>query len=157
MRWRDEWIPWLFVAGFVVTIGANGTLIHYATATFTGLTTEDHYEKGLRYNETLAAVARQEALGWQIDLGTERLGGAGVAVGLTLRDRAGAPLTGAEVETRFIRPTHEGMDFKTALTESGAGRYEAEIELPLKGQWDIRLSIRHPQGTHQLTQRTFIR
>ncbi len=49
----DRYIPWLFVAFFAVVLAANGALIAIALGSFTGLTTEHAYDKGLAYNRTL--------------------------------------------------------------------------------------------------------
>ena len=49
---------------FGVMLAVNGVFVHFATATFSGVSTEDAYRKGLHYNETIAAFQVQQATGW---------------------------------------------------------------------------------------------
>ena len=50
----DRWIPWSFVALFGVIVIANGTMMFFAFDSWTGLSTDDSYKRGLVYNESLA-------------------------------------------------------------------------------------------------------
>lgn len=140
VRARDgAWIPWAFVAAFLVVIAANATMAAFAFGSWTGIETRDHYRKGLAYNEELQAVRRQAALGWQGDVAYSG-GGEGGRVEFTLRDRAGAPVAGAVVRAAFVRPTSEGHDFELPLDSLGGGRYAARVALPLPGLWEVRVA-----------------
>lgn len=149
-------IPWMFVGFFGVVVLANGIMIAFALETFTGVTTDHAYEEGLAYNKTLAAARAQEKLGWKvaIDLAAPTHEHARLAV--TLTDRDGAPLSGAQITARFIRPTTDGFDSQARLSEAGAGRYEAETGLALPGQWDVVVTASHDGASYQKTKRVFI-
>ena len=54
-RPRGWWYPWIFVGAMAVVVVVNGILAWLAVGTWTGIETEDHYRKGLAYNENLAA------------------------------------------------------------------------------------------------------
>jgi len=141
---RSAWIPWAFVGFFVVVFVANGLMVYFSFSSWTGISTEDAYRRGIAYNQVLAEARAHEALGWKLkadflplDVAARR--GRLVA---TLTDRDGAPLAGARVSARVVRPTHEGYDRSVVFDDFGGGRYEAEVALPLAGQWELRLDAR---------------
>ena len=152
----DRYIPWLFVAFFGVVFIANGALIAVALESFTGLSTERAYEKGLAYNRTLAEAAAQEKLGWVLDADATALKRGAGRLAVSLRGSDGAALTGARVEARFIRPTVSGVDAETRLRETAAGFYEAEPGLPLAGQWDMVVIASHDGASYQTTRRILV-
>lgn len=152
---NGRWIPWVFVAAFGVVFLANGALVYLGAKSWTGLETEDPYEKGIAYNRALAGARDQAARGWQLaaDFAGRAADG---RLTVSLRDRDGQPLTGARVRVLFVRPTHEGFDREAALAALGAGRYGADIALPLAGQWDLRLLVSHDGASHQAVRRLHI-
>lgn len=137
------WYPWIFVGGMLVVIAVNGVMATLAIGTWPGLETEDHYRKGLAYNQTLAAVKAQEQRGWRMDLtfaaepatGGSRRGD--LAVSLVAKD--GRPLEDLRVEAVLRRPTREGFDVAAALEPRGGGVYGAAVSLPLPGQWEAHV------------------
>src|SRR4051794_15207153 len=62
----SRFIPWIFVAGMLTVVAVNGALIYFATTTWSGMAINHAYDRGLAYNQVLAAAARQEALGWHV-------------------------------------------------------------------------------------------
>jgi nitrogen fixation protein FixH len=148
-----RWVPWLFVGAFLVVLAANATLVWVALGSFPGLETEGAYDKGLAYDETLAAAARQEALGWHaaIDL-APRGDGRTARLAVAFTDAAGAPVTGLEVEALFRRPTVAGLDSTVRLSREGGGRHGALVELA-PGQWDMRIVARRGGETWQTVER----
>ena len=153
----DRWIPWTFVAFFLVVFAANGAMVYVGFATWTGVATEDAYEKGLAYNGALAAARAQADLGWRPAFGFDAYGPTHGRVALALADRDGHPLTGAGVRARFVRPSHQGHDFELALPEAEAGRYGAEVELPLPGWWEVRVRADRGGRVYRLTERIVAR
>ncbi len=140
------WYPWIFVAGMGVVIIVNGILLYFALSTWSGLETDDHYRKGLAYNQNIEAVRRQAQLGWTLDVafapdtasGEQRPG----TVRLRFAGPDGAPLEDLAVRVRFERPTHEGYDREVTARYAGQGRYEASLALPLPGLWEARVWAR---------------
>ena len=57
----------------------------------------------------------------------------------------------------FLRPTKQGIDSHAKLTEDGAGRYGAEVVVPLPGVWDVRLDVGHPSGNYQKVERVWLK
>jgi len=150
---RDLWIPWLFVAGMALVVLVNGIMVYIAVSSFTGLQTEGHYQRGLNYNEVLAAERTEEELGWAVEIGFAETGEGRARLSVKAADRDGNPLNDAGVSVRLIRPVQAGHDMDLTLAASGDGLYAAEVELPLRGQWDILAQIRHPSGNYSTSKR----
>jgi nitrogen fixation protein FixH len=151
---RRSRIPLLFFAFFGVVFSANGVLIYTALSTWTGLETKNSYIKGRDYNQVLAQIEAQEALGWGVDSALVHAGTPGTyTVTLRLVDADGAPLTGAEAVARIERPTHHGIDVRADLNETAPGLYTAAVTLPAAGQWQIRSLVWHGENTHQKIER----
>ena len=153
---RGRWIPWLFVAFFGVVLAANLTLLVTALSTWPGLETTDAYQRGLAYNRALAARAEQEALGWQVTFTFTREADRRGLIEVGLEDRFGNFLQKAEVTARFVRPTQEGYDRTLTLEHQYGARYSAEVELPLAGQWEVRLNAAEGGQQYQLSKRIFV-
>lgn len=152
----DRFIPWMFVAFFVVVAAVNGVMIFFALHSFTGISTDDAYEKGLAYNRTLAAAQAQAKLGWQVAADFRAQDRESVQLAVTLRDKQGAAIAGAALTARFIRPTSAGADSEVTLQDVGNGRYEAQPILALPGQWDMVLTASHDSASYQTTKRVFV-
>lgn len=153
---RDRWIPWTIVAGFAIVIAVNGALIYFAMSTFTGVETDRHYERGLAYNQTIAAAEAETARGWRLEPVFESRGPGVGRLTVVFADRDGAPLSGAVVRAYFVRPTQAGHDVDVPLTERGGGRYAADVALPLAGQWDLRVVAERQDAIQQARQRVFL-
>lgn len=153
---RDLWVPWLFVAGMALVVLVNGIMIYIAVSSFTGLQTEDHYQRGLDYNEVLVAERAQDALGWTVGVDFQETGEGRARLSVQAVDRAGKPVNDAGVTVRLIRPVQAGHDMDLTLAASGDGLYAAEVELPLRGQWDILAQIRHPSGNYSTAKRIVV-
>jgi len=151
-------LAWLFVL-FGAFLVANGTLIYFALTSWTGLEVEGHYRKGVTYNDALALAEAGEALGWNVDIDFQQASastGDGVKDGnlsVRITDATGNPLEGAKINALFFRPTHEGFDRRLSLGPKGKGVYAAPASLPLAGQWDVRVLIRHGDDSYRAKRR----
>jgi len=131
------WYPYIFVGGFMVVLAVNLTMAYFANSTFSGISTERPYEKGLAFNQTLEAARQQEALNWSVDLQVEPAANHGAHVTITYKDAASKPVDGMQVKALFVRPTAKGHDREVALASVGPGAYATMQELPLAGVWDM--------------------
>jgi nitrogen fixation protein FixH len=154
---RSRWIPWAFVGFFLVVFAVNGALVWFALSSWTGLEADNSYERGLIYNRALEAEKEQAALGWHAGFSFAQTGARRGMLELSLQDRDGADLRGAKVDALLVRPTREGFDFDLALTEREPGRYLAEVELPLPGQWEVRLAARAGGEVYRLSPRIYVK
>jgi nitrogen fixation protein FixH len=142
---------------FGIVLVANGAFIFLALDSWTGLSTEDAYRKGVAYNETLDAAEAQKALGWRADLAFEAEDGGGL-LQVAFEDARGDPVAGLTVTAAIRRPTHEGFDREVTLEPFDAGRYAARIELPLSGQWDVSLIARARDGArYEIEERIWLK
>ncbi len=155
----DRWIPWIFVAGMLVVVAVNVGLVYFAVDSWTGLAVERPYERGLAYNKVLAAAARQEALGWHLNLSLRRPDHASDdVVIIEARDRDGRPLNGLTIEAELTRPLEPTPPQIYALRPVGEGRYAGRIDGELRpGQWDVRLSAFRGDDVFHARHRAFLR
>ena len=135
---RGRWIPWVFVAGMLLVVAVNGTLVVAALTTFTGVTTGHAYDRGRTYNDVLHAAARQEALGWRAEVRLDRSG-----LSVRVLDRDGGLLTG-RLDGVLLRPL-EGTELPLDFAAVGS-RFWAAVHPPLPGQWEARLTFRSTTG-----------
>jgi nitrogen fixation protein FixH len=152
------WYPWIFIAVMVAVIAVNAVMATLAIRTFPGLQTEDAYNKGLHYNETIAAGREQARRGWRMDLEIRPLGGARgsgreAEVVVAFSDRDGQPLDRLEVEATLIRPATAAFDRTVSLEGRGGGVYAAAVTLPLSGQWDARVTARRETESFEARRR----
>ena len=153
----DRWIPWSFVAFFAVVLVANGSMIVAAFSSWPGLETTSAYQRGLAYNRMLTAAEEQVELDWKVDFVFTQDGRRRGIAQVDLADRFGNRLRDAEVRAQFVRPTNEGSDLGVDLAHQTGGRYQAEVELPLEGQWDVRIVASSDGQVYRLSQRIVLR
>lgn len=140
------WVPWAFVAAFVVVIAVNGVLIAFATRTFSGLVVEKPYLKGLAYEATLRQEAAQAALGWTTT--TAFRDGSEIAV--RYLDRAGRPLAGLAVEALIESPLRPEPDSRVGLAYRGDGWYRARVEFAHPGQREAAVTAMIGATRHEI-------
>jgi hypothetical protein len=114
-----------------LVFAVNATMVWTAVRTFPGEAGTDGFDLSNDYDRVLTANARQQALGWQLEVTTEA---ARPVLHLT------APAS-ATIEATAERPL--GAPERTTITfrPAAADRYETRTTLP-PGQWDLLLTIR---------------
>ena len=148
---RDRIIPWYFVMAFAVVFIVNGIFVYLATTRHSGVVTENPYEKGLKYNETISLAKTQAELGWQTTL--SYVNG---ELTYTIQDQSGNAIRNADVEAVIERPLNSEYTRKIMLKETSNGVYSATVDLPLKGQWDITTGATWNKHYHQSKQRLVV-
>ena len=155
------WYPWIFVAAMTVVVAVNGVMVAFALGTWTGLETEGYYEKGLAYNQDLAAARAQAERGWKLAFALDGVTAAGDSrsgrISAVFVDRAGKPLADLDVLAVILRPTSEGHDQQVALSPAGRGVYRASVTFPLPGQWDVRIHAYRGNAVFQESHRVRLR
>lgn len=131
-----------FLGFFAVVFAVNGVFVYFATSTWTGLATDNAYVRGLAYNRVLEAAEAQRALGWNVRFEVAGTGLRAATISAHFSDADGAPLEDLAVNAEFRRPATEGYDHVVALTAVSPGEYGATVDLPLAGNWDVRLAAR---------------
>jgi len=151
------WYPWVFVGGFVVIITVNGIMAYIAVDSWTGLETDNAFERGQAFNTELAQKASQDALGWTVTSTFEHTPStdnarAGI-LHLTFVDANSQGVSGLAIEAVAKRPTHEGFDQEITFAAQENGAYSAPAALPLAGQWELRVVASRGDEVFQLRQR----
>jgi len=151
---RGRYIPWLFVAGFAIVFAVNGTMIALAVGSFSGLYTPKPRDRGLHYNEIIAAQQARDALGWRVEP-TWRPDSNSLEIAVF--DRAGRPLAGAQVAVALVRPAEKGAVLGVAMTAVDVGRHAGHVVLPARGNWDLDVSVDQGGQHFAQTRRMFLR
>ncbi len=140
----------MIVAFFGVIFAVNGVMTWVALSTFSGIETENAYQKGREYNRTLAAAEAQDRLNWTVSLKeffAPGRGGTRAAVDVHVRHAIGTPVTDLAGDVTFWRPVVDGQDRTVTLNEKAPGLYRAEAVLPQAGQWELRVNFTRADGT----------
>jgi nitrogen fixation protein FixH len=75
---------------------------------------------------------------------------------LSVTDRHGAPITGATVSGRFLRPADSRIDQEFTMVEREIGIYQATVALPEPGTWDLVLVVRRGTDSHEMRASTSV-
>ena len=113
--WR--WFPWALAASMGVVVAVNVAMVSFALHTFPGQAGSDGFDLSNHYDEVLARVQQEQALGWDVRV---LPGDAGHPV-LVLADRSGAPLRGAQVEATAERPLGPPQTTHLVFRDEGHG------------------------------------
>jgi nitrogen fixation protein FixH len=142
--------------------GALGTHVILCVVTATIATSDPsfavvpgYHQQALRWDEKLAADRAGAALGWSAEVvpgsTADVLGRRAVVV--TLRDRDGRPVTGANVEANVFHHARAAEAHTVSFAETAdAGTYAATTEMRRAGLWEVRLSVRRGDGRFVATQ-----
>lgn len=144
--WR--FFPWAIAGGMGLVVLVNITLVMLATHTFPGDVGSDGFTLSNRYNQVIEGTRRDRGFGWQVaaDLVGDRLH-------VKLRDATGAPLMGAQVQVRVVRPVGPPEGTMLPMRKDGAETYISTVALPASGQWDATITIAAGGQTKASTQR----
>jgi nitrogen fixation protein FixH len=135
------WWPWLIAALLVATAAGQGVIWYLATHDPTFAVEADYYRKAMAWDSTMARDRENLALGWTAQ--AEALAGPGEAmtVAVTLRDRAGALVSGARVQATAVSNLDASHPVALSLAESG-GAYRAAVPGARRGLWELRVDAR---------------
>lgn len=151
---RSRYIPWLFVAGFAIVVAVNGTMMWLAVGSFSGLYTPKPRDRGLHYNEVVAARQGRDALGWRIET-TWRPENDRLEVAAF--DRDGNPLAGARVAVDLVRPAEKRPPLGVAMAAVELGRHAGYVALPARGNWDLDIVVERGGERFAQTRRMFLK
>jgi nitrogen fixation protein FixH len=144
------------IAFFGVMFLANGIFVYFAVATFSGGDTSKPYQKGLHYNQMIAADARQAERGWQTDVAYDDKTG---RLTLSFVDKATAPIAGLHIAAELSRPATDKEDRRVVFREVSQGIYDATVDLP-PGLWVLSIASRRKGGdradVYRLKRRMFV-
>lgn len=127
---------WYFAAFFGFIAAVNAVMMTLAIRTHSGVVTDHAYEKGLAYNQVVAAEKAQRELGWmgELILRHSREEENPFALLFTLKDKAGNPIAFDKATATITRPAGQGMDFTLELTGE-----RTPVAFPANGVWYVRV------------------
>jgi len=139
----------VMVSFFGVVILVNFYMAYSATSSFAGLVVENSYVESQLFNEKLAAVKRQAALGWKVDLDVREDG-----IRVDARDAKGIPIRG-RIEVEMTRPTTNRDDHEIQAETNGLGAVHLPTQLTA-GAWDATVTVVSSDGERYLATRRVI-
>jgi nitrogen fixation protein FixH len=107
--------------------------------TFSGLDSDNPYDAGLAYNKEIAAARAQTELGWTVDL-TRTAGADATEVAVTVKDKAGQPVSGLDVTLHFFYPATRKLDRQVSAPAIADGVYAGAAPLQ-PGRWDVEVDV----------------
>lgn len=134
---------WMFAP--VLLLGASVT-VAFLTVTFAIAgkpigEEKDYYRKAVDWDATRAAAMRSELLQWNASPSFVAGPDGSPWMRLSLRDKHGIPLDGANVSVEAI-PVRLAEKAGTVTLESrGHGDYEAALPAIVLGQWELRVTV----------------
>ncbi len=150
--------PWVLglLAGIILVVGVNAAFIITAFKTSPGLVDKDYYEKGREHEQNIRKkLAARTQLGWTVDLNLPEkiMINQPSVFNLNVVDRNGVPLKDAKVMMQAYRPSDSDADFTSEMTTFAPGVFQSKIVLPLKGTWELIVTISEGENTFDLRQR----
>jgi nitrogen fixation protein FixH len=137
----NGWHVLAIISGFfAVVIAVDVGFVVMAVKTFPGEVSRTPYEDGLAYDKSVAQQRAQARMGWRATAAAEP-----AAVGVEMRDRNDAPITGLTVTGMLERPATEAGRLALRFRETRPGRYVARLN-DLSGAWDLSLQTTSPKG-----------
>lgn len=133
-------VLYMLLGFFGLMFAVNGVFVYFALSSFSGLSTEDAYAKGLNYNAALAEQEAQTARGWKASLEVVNEADARVAISLKLVDRDGQAVDIRSAKGVLRRPAISGQDIEVVLMQKG-DRAGTVLSLPALGNWDLNLVV----------------
>ena len=154
LTFRSHHIPWLFVAGFGVVIAVNGVMMWLAIGSFSGLYSDHARERGLHYNRIVAEQQSRDALHWQVDAKWQ------ADTGQLLLAVTGCRRQAADRRAHDGRIGAAGREAAASPgrpCRPGEGRFDAHVDLPARGNWDLDIIVDAGDRHFALTKRLFLR
>jgi len=146
----------MLLAFFGVVAAVNAVFILLALQSFSGVSAEGAYQRGLAWNRELAAADAQRSRNWSVQVEAVRAGDV-VRLRVVVADAMDRPLDGLALRAALRRPASRGHDVAVELGAAGRGSYAAEAALPMRGQWDLRLEVERADGAaHVLEKRLWL-
>lgn len=147
-RPSDKWIPWYIVLFFVFITCVLSVFTWVAVSTHTGTVTDDAYQKGLAYNDTIHKADAQAAFGY-----VPMLARAGDDIRFTLADAAGHPVELSQASLWLFRPVNARDDLRADMRVEGSGTAVFSADGLAAGLWEVRVRAETPKGSYQYSKR----
>lgn len=126
---------------FLMLVAATVYRIITALETHPGLVVENAYLSGETYADTLGYKKRLVEQGWTLGLSIpEPVTHQVPQIYRASSAQHGKALMDAKVMLFFYRPLEPEKDFSLSMAFNN-GSYQAQVNLPLKGRWDVVVEV----------------
>lgn len=151
--WRNPWVlGWLGLV--IMVIIANGIMVMLSVSTNPGLVTDEYYSAGRTLEQTILSRRAKNAEQTLVINVPETFH---AQVPATFRlvgvDLAGVPIKADTVTFQAYRPADKSADFREPMHQEGAGRFVTDASFPLKGIWDVVVTIRRGEEEYHVGRR----
>jgi nitrogen fixation protein FixH len=155
---RNPWVlGWLGI--LITVVSVNIAFIVTAINTNPGLVDEGYYEKGRDHEKNFQKkMEARSRLGWNVTLQTPEtitLGKPGT-YSVNIVDRIGNPLKDAKVTIHAYRPSDASADLNAELEPIADGVFQSKLQLPLKGIWDINITVAQGEESLETSRRVSV-
>ena len=123
-----------------MSVAIQGTALFLSSREPLGLV-PDYEDKAAHWNDHQEQLARNEALGWEVDLSVAAVPG-GAEFVLDVDDATGDPLADAAVSAVVFHNANADARLPLDLTARGPGVYGVAAPLKRAGIYEIQLEIR---------------
>ena len=130
----------VMVAFFGVIISVNLLMAYYANTTWSGLVVKNSYVASQEFNQTVADVKEQDALGWK-----DSLSASAGKITFSLQDANGVPVAITSVKMIFRRPVTDSADMTIELAAGPNAVWEAAQTLA-DGVWIAEIDVTAPDN-----------
>ncbi|CAC9589168.1 hypothetical protein BHECKSOX_1352 [Bathymodiolus heckerae thiotrophic gill symbiont] len=149
-------IMMLMLALFLILVSSTIWRIMTALETHPGMVVADAYETGERYGKTLESRDKLQQQGWKLELKLPEVIIHKVKQTYqAISAKQGKRLNKANAIAYFYRPLEMKHDFSVPMTKLDDGGYQVEVELPLKGRWDLLIEVSKGSFMQQSSARMF--
>lgn len=144
--------PWAMGTVLGLTVAGNLWVMRIAGADRSFAVEPDYYRKAVDWDSTMAQRDRDVALGWElVVVGMPIPADGATTLTIHLRDRNGAPVTGAVVQVAASHNAAGSTIVAGVLVETGAGTYAGPLAARRPGIWELRFSV--ARGADRFTAR----
>ncbi len=154
--WRSPWVlGW--IALVVIVLSVNLVMVYIAVRTSPGLVVDDYYQRGQNYEQTMVQrQTKDRGVLLQVDTPPRVWVDRPATYRFTGVDRAGLPLVADGVTLFAYRPSDAASDFNRPMVKEDTGRYRVEVVFPLKGIWDLLISVRQGDDEFNVARRVAV-
>lgn len=177
---RLHWAPMLLIGFFLVVVLVDSVFILLAQqgvgdtwvkrllpeprgggavrSVFPGVVSHDFREKENQFNEYQAMRDMQQQRNWQVRIGWDKPAVSGETNRLLLRvtTQDESALLDAEISGRLLYAADAGHDQSFSMQQTLNELYQAELDLPRAGRWELVLFIRRGEEVHEVRADTTI-
>lgn len=136
--------PGLVVALISISLCFAGVTAFVAVSDPSFAVEPDYYDKALRWDEQREQSARNNQLGWRVEIevsdSPDPLGRREVR--LTALDPEGSPVSGASASVEMFHHSRSANRLGAALAESEPGVFVAALPIARDGIWEVRFEVR---------------